>query len=52
MIISRKVWWPGYVLRMEKVINAYGILVAKPEINMFKNRSEDNIKLHLNETAC
>ena len=45
----------GHVERIGEMINAYKVLVDKPEgnrpIGKSKRRWEDNIKLHLKETG-
>jgi hypothetical protein len=51
MIKSRRMRWAGHVSRMGKKINAYRILVGKPEgkipLGRLRCRWEDNIKMDL-----
>jgi hypothetical protein len=55
MIKSRRMGWAGHVERMGEKINAYRILVGKPEGNRPLERYrcwwEDNIKMNLIETG-
>jgi hypothetical protein len=53
MIKSRRMRWAGHVARMREKMNAYRILVGKPEGNgplgRSRRRWEDNIKMNLRE---
>ena len=53
---SRRLRWAGHVARMEKIRNAYRILVGKPEskrpLGRPKRRWEDTIKMELREVGC
>jgi hypothetical protein len=53
MIKSRRMRWAGLVACMGKKMNAYGILVGKPEgkrpLERHRHRWEDNIKMDLRE---
>jgi hypothetical protein len=53
MIDQRRMRWAGYVLRMGEKMNAYRILVGKPEgrspLRRPRRRWVDNIKMDLRE---
>ena len=53
---SRRLRWAGHLARMEQSINAYRILVGKPEgkkpFGKPRRRWEDNIKIDLREVGC
>jgi hypothetical protein len=53
MIKSRRMRWAGYVAKIEAKINAYGILVGKPEgkgpLKIPRHRWVENIKMDLRE---
>ena len=53
---SRRLRWAGHVARMEQFINAYRILVGKPEskrpLGRSRRRWDDNIKMDLREVGC
>jgi hypothetical protein len=53
VIKARRMRWAGHVAPMGEVINAYNILVGKPEerrpLGRPRRRWEDNIKMDLRE---
>ena len=53
---SRRLRWAGHVARTEQSINAYRVLVGKPEgkrpVGRPRCRWEDNIKVDLREVGC
>jgi hypothetical protein len=53
MIKSRRMRWAGHVARMETKINAYRLLVGKPEgkrlVGRPRSRWRDNIKVYFRE---
>jgi hypothetical protein len=49
MIKSRRMRWAGHVARMGEKMNAYRILMGKPEGKRPRRRWEDNIKMDLRE---
>ena len=55
-IKSRRLRWAGHVARMEQFINAYRVLVGKPEskihLGRTRHRWEDNIKMDLRKVDC
>jgi hypothetical protein len=55
MIKLRRMRWAGHVARMGEKINAYRILVGKPEgkrpLGRHRREWEDNIKMDLRETG-
>jgi hypothetical protein len=55
MIKSRRMRWIKYVVRMEEKMNAYRILVGKPErkrpLGRPRRKWVDNIKMDLRETG-
>jgi len=48
--------WAGHVAHMGERINAYGVLVEKPEgkrrLGRHRRRWDDNIKMDLQEVGC
>ena len=48
--------WAGHVAHMGARINAYGVLVEKPEgkrrLGRHRRRWDDNIKMDLQEVGC
>jgi hypothetical protein len=56
MIKSRRMRWAGHVARMGELINAYRIMVGKPEgkrpLGKPKHRWVENIKIVLREIRC
>jgi hypothetical protein len=55
IIKSRRMRWAGHVARMGEKINAYRLLLGKPEgkrpLGRPRRRWVDNIKIHLLETG-
>jgi hypothetical protein len=55
MMKSRRMRWAGHVARMGQKLNAYRILVGKPEgkrpLRRRRRRWEDNIKIDLGEVG-
>jgi hypothetical protein len=53
-VIKSRMRWAGHVARMEKMINAYNILVGKPEGKRTLGRPrlgwKDNIRMNLKKT--
>ena len=53
---SRRKRWAGHVARMEQSINAYRVLVGKPEgkrpLGRPRRRWEENIKMDLRAVDC
>ena len=53
---SRRLKWAGHIARMEQSINAYRVLVGKPEgkglLGWPRSRWEDKIKIDLREVGC
>ena len=53
---SRRLRWTGHVARMEQSINAYRVLVGKPEgkrlLDRPRRRWANNIKMELSEVGC
>ena len=56
MIISRRMSWAGHVAHMGEKSGVYRVLVGKPEgkkpLGRPRCRSEDNIKINLQEVGC
>jgi hypothetical protein len=56
MIKSRMMRWAGHVARIVETMNAYGILVGKPDgkrpLGRPRRRWVDNIKIDLREIGC
>jgi hypothetical protein len=52
VITSRRMKWPWYVARMEKAINAYGIIIANPKEICLGVDWTISIKIHLKEISC
>jgi hypothetical protein len=56
VIKSRSIRWAGPVARMRDMINAYKILVGKPEgkspLGKLRRRRDDNIRMDLREIGC
>jgi hypothetical protein len=56
MIKLIRVRWTGHVARMEEKMNAYRILVRKPEgkrlLGRPRRRWVDNIRINLGEIGC
>jgi hypothetical protein len=53
VIKSRRMRWAVYIARMGKKLNAYRILLGKPEekrpLGGLRHKSEDNIKIYLRQ---
>ena len=56
VVKSRRIIWAGHVARMGEGRDMYRVLVGKPEgkrpLGRPRRRSEDNIKIDLQEVGC